>query len=314
MLVLVAVPLCVFVIRDTPAANPTTAPPQKPASKQREPRSPSAACSDAETELGACPSSVEPSQVDTESMRPVLGVSSTSSSATPEETSLGFRAAALSVLSHARIRAAMLGLVGVGWAREGFLSWFGSYLEALSTIEQGSTEYTLTATAMSLGGIVGSLGGGYVSDAYCGSRRGPVVVAYGAAQLACLAALHLAEGKALASLVLVPVLSGFLFGALTLLMGAASGDFVHPRLAGMASGLLNAGQYVGAGTSALVVGWVVDVTGSWSTFPMTVSLGPLVLVVAMAWLMWLQRVAATASQQRASAVAESRASGSSTRS
>ena len=309
-LVFIAVPLCLFVVRDTPApdqAPPPRQKPQKPASISKHelhhsPPNAASSTTDTDTELAAvCPSSVElvePSvePTDTESMRPVLGRSGSQTSA-EEASRQGFVTAAFSVLSHGKVRAAMFGLLGVGWAREGFLSWFSSYLEELSAVQQGSTQYTLMATAMSLCGIVGSLGGGYVSDAYCGSQRGPVVVAYGAAQLACLAALHLAEGHAAASLVLVPLLSTFLFGALTLLMGAASGDFVPPHLAGMASGLLNAGQYFGSGSGALLIGWVVDSTGSWSAFPATVSLGPLVLVVSMAWLMWLQRVRQVAPQQ-----------------
>ena len=61
------------------------------------------------------------------------------------------------------------------------------------------------------------------------------------------------------------------------------------QLAGVTSGLLNGGQYFGSGLSALLTGWAVDLTGSWSVFPAAVSLGPLLTLAATVWLMWLQR-------------------------
>ena len=186
------------------------------------------------------------------------------------------------------MRAAAVALLGVGWAREGFLSWFGSYLEQLSAIEPGSTDFTLMTTAMSLAGCFGSLIGGYVSDRYCRSKRGPAVLAYCACQLVCLLALHVAEGHTVASLVIVPLLAAFLFGALTLLMGAASADFVEPRLSGMASGILNAGQYIGAGAATVITGSVVGAVG-WSAMPAVVAAGPLLACTATSVLIWLQK-------------------------
>ena len=54
--------------------------------------------------------------------------------------------------------------------------------QALFGVVQGSSEYTLMTTAISLCSIAGSLGGGYVSDRFCGSQRGPVLLAYGVGQ------------------------------------------------------------------------------------------------------------------------------------
>jgi MFS transporter, OPA family, glycerol-3-phosphate transporter len=84
---------------------------------------------------------------------------------------------AANILSLRSVQATLLGLIGCGWAREGFLSWFGSYLEATVSIEPGTDTSTLTTTAMSLFAIVGSLAGGFISDRYCNSRRGPVLLA-----------------------------------------------------------------------------------------------------------------------------------------
>lgn len=199
-----------------------------------------------------------------------------------------FREALVAVLSDARVRAVILAFVGVGWAREGFLSWFGSYLEATSGVVQGGTHYTVMSTAMSLASIATSLFGGFASDRFFGSKRGPVLVGYLACSMICLFALHLAEGHAIASVIIVPFVSSVVFACATLLMGAAASDFVTTELAGTASGLLNLGQYTGCGLAAQFVGLVIDATGSWRFFPAIVALGSLLASVGTARLLWLQ--------------------------
>ena len=73
-------------------------------------------------------------------------------------------------------------------------------------------------------------------------------------------------------------------GALTLLMGAASVDFVDKRLTGMTSGLMNAAQYAGAGLAAATVARVVDVWG-WHVFALALLPGALLSSGAMFHLM-----------------------------
>mmetsp|Transcript_30050 Transcript_30050/g.87915 ORF Transcript_30050/g.87915 Transcript_30050/m.87915 type:complete len:80 (-) Transcript_30050:338-577(-) len=71
-------------------------------------------------------------------------------------------------------------------------------------------------------------------------------------------------------------------------MGAASSDAVEPSLAGMASGLLNAGQYLGSGAGAAVTGVAIDAAG-WSALAWCCALGPILCGIGMLWLMRLQQ-------------------------
>ena len=195
------------------------------------------------------------------------------------------------ILSIPSVQATAVGLLGCGWAREGFLSWFGSYLEATAGIAPGLEVSTIVTTAMSLCAIVGSLAGGFISDRFCKSERGPVLLVYCAGQLTCFLLLWWGQGSAAFSAVTCALLSIFLFGALSLLMAASSSDHVEPALAGMASGLLNAAQYMGSGSGAVVTGIAIEGAG-WSAFGWCCSPGPILSAAGMLWLMRLRSVSA----------------------
>ena len=195
------------------------------------------------------------------------------------------------------IRAAMLGLFGTGWVREGFLSWFGSYLQDEAGIEVGSAGHSAAAMAITLGGMFGSLTVGIVSDRCCDSRRAPVVLACTLSQAAMLlifpavvraaAAAGGAAGAAPAAILLCGALSAPLFGALTLLMAAVSVELVEPSMSGTASGLLNGAQYIGSGISTLVGGAAVEWYG-WNALFGSLTLGAGMSTAGIARVVWLQ--------------------------
>ena len=178
-----------------------------------------------------------------------------------------YRLALIKLVNDPIIRATMLGLFGTGWVREGFLSWFGSFLQAEHGIDVGSAGHSAVAMAITLGGMGGSLTVGVISDRCCGSQRAPVVLACTISQAALLLIFPVAmraattaadggdaggdDGGAAAAVPVAVLMCGALsvplFGALTLLMAAASVELVEPALSGTASGLLNMAQYVGSG-------------------------------------------------------------------
>ena len=176
----------------------------------------------------------------------------------------------------------MLGLFGVGWVREGFLAWFASYLYASGAVAEGTTFYTAVTTVITLAGMIGSLAGGYVSDKCFGSRRGPVAFFYCACQVVVLAAFGPAAhwGGPGILIAMIGMLSSVLFGALTLLMGAASVDYIDPKLTGTVSGLMNSSQYVGAGLAAWIVGSLVEAFG-WDAFAPMLMIGAVISTAAM---------------------------------
>ena len=94
-----------------------------------------------------------------------------------DEARLPYRTAVGKLLRDPLVLATMLGLFGTGWVREGFLSWFGSYLFAVADISVGSAGHSAAAMAITLGGMAGSLSVGVISDRCCTSNRAPVVLA-----------------------------------------------------------------------------------------------------------------------------------------
>ncbi|KAL1529457.1 hypothetical protein AB1Y20_000404 [Prymnesium parvum] len=257
LLITLGVPLCCLVIRDTPGDR----------------------SHGEEIEMPVTPEPSSPPRAAERKGTPSWGASS-------------YLQNAVKVLSLKPVQATMLGLVGLGWGREGFVSWFGAYLEATAGIMPGDETSTVTTTAMSLCAILGSLAGGFVSDRCCHSKRGPVVLVYCAGQLACLFLMWVTCGHAYASALACALIAVFLFGALSLLMAAASSDNVEPALAGMASGLLNAGQYMGSGAGAMYAGVMIDAFG-WRALSWCCALGPMLTAAGMLWLMRVRRSAST---------------------
>jgi predicted MFS family arabinose efflux permease len=63
---------------------------------------------------------------------------------------------------------------------------------------------------------------------------------------------------------------------------------VKPELTGMASGLLNAGQYMGSGLGAVTAGTLIDALG-WKALALTCAIGPLLTGLGMFRLIGLTR-------------------------
>ena len=127
LLLLIGVPLCVCAVQNTPIVE------EEPLSLRTPKPTNDAALS---YPTAAQSAQAHHEQASAESMRPVFSGQPASSGGASAQATVGFRQAAVDVVSHSRVRAAMLALLGVGWAREGFLSWFGSYIEELSGVVQ----------------------------------------------------------------------------------------------------------------------------------------------------------------------------------
>ena len=113
--------------------------------------------------------------------------------------------------------------------REGFLSWFGSYLEATCGVSPGGSLASLAASVLSLVGMAGSVAGGVASDRCFRSKRGPVALAYCLGQVLVLGAFGPAvrAGGAPTALALLCPFAWCLFGALTLLVRTADMALLH---------------------------------------------------------------------------------------
>ena len=145
---------------------------------------------------------------------------------------------------------------------------------------------------ISLCGMMGSLVGGSLSDRCCQAKRGPVALLYAAMQLGALAGLTCTDiHDTKLAVVLFGVLSFFLFGALTLLMGAAAVELVdNKQVASTCSGILNGAQYLGSGLSAVGCGVAIQNAGHASLWPM-LTLGPVLSGGGMLYLICVGRSA-----------------------
>lgn len=187
----------------------------------------------------------------------------------------------------------------VGWAREGFLSWFTSYLEEEVGVAVGSPLYTAAATGITLGGVFGSMAGGYISDACFQSRRGPVVLSYFVLEAVMLMAFYYGSVEPVVTVVCMTLFSVFLFGTLTMLVASASTDLAGTKAAGTASGFVNACQYIASGSSAATMGWAIDHYG-WDAWLLALAPAPLIGAGCMIVLM---RMTASAKAADAAAAA-----------
>lgn len=194
----------------------------------------------------------------------------------------------LTVLAIPSLRVLVLAMICVGWVREGFLSWFTSFLEDEVGIDVGSSLYTVAASGITIGGMLGSLGGGFVSDRFFNSARAPVVAILFVIQSVLLFFLSFAaEENPAFTIACTTLVASCLFGTLTLIIGSASSDYAGKAAAGTASGILNFFQYASSSASSFFTGLVVQKFG-WSAWTVCLLPASITGALCMFYLMRLQ--------------------------
>jgi OPA family glycerol-3-phosphate transporter-like MFS transporter len=147
-----------------------------------------------------------------------------------------------------------------GVVRHGLEQWFPAYLQEVQKLAPDSAAFQLRALAMPVAAVLGAFAAGIASDRLFGARRGPPVVIMYFVQFVLLILFHL-QGGPVAAVVYLILLSFFVNGPHSLLGGAAAMDFGGRKASGSAAGMIDAFQYVGAGITQPVVGWVIDTFG-----------------------------------------------------
>ncbi len=147
--------------------------------------------------------------------------------------------------------------------KDGFLDWGLSHVKEMQASGVGSA--ALKYAILPLGGVVGALLSGWVSDRFAAGRRAPVV----AALLALLAVLTVGYQAVvpISTAAVVAVLFGVglcVFGAQVLLVGAFPVDLAKPGTGAASVGLVNCMGYAGASVGDVLTGWLVDHRG-WRT-------------------------------------------------
>lgn len=150
-----------------------------------------------------------------------------------------------------------IGLGLLNASRYGFIDWGITHL--IEVQGSGLGKAGIKYAVLPLGGVVGALLAGWITDRFFGTRRAPVIcillIALGLLAIAYNTVVH--QGVALTVTVLVLV--GFcIYGAQVLLVGTAPIDLARHGAPAAAVGFVNFMGYMGAFSGDLVTGALVD--------------------------------------------------------
>jgi OPA family glycerol-3-phosphate transporter-like MFS transporter len=165
-----------------------------------------------------------------------------------------------------------------GFVRQGLLLYFLEYLLEVHHVDVkaggGWTSVAFWASAApTIGGIVGGLLCGWLSDRFFDSRRPPVAFLFYLGQIVTLLLLGVASSAPIAAF-LIGLSCTWIFGVHGMLSGTASMDFGGRKAAASAAGLLDGVQYLASGLTGFGLGWIIQHHGwrwwTWSIIPFSV--------------------------------------------
>jgi OPA family glycerol-3-phosphate transporter-like MFS transporter len=182
---------------------------------------------------------------------------SPASTATAPRAEPGFFEVTKHVFAHPVLRRLILAEFCTGFVRQGLLLYYSEYLGEVHHVGKGTGLFQIASWGITVGGIIGALTCGFLSDFFFQSRRAPVAFIFYLGQIASLVVLGFAPNATVAS-VMVGFSCIWIFGVHGLLSGTASMDFGGRRAAATAAGLLDGVQYVGAGLTGVGLGWLLD--------------------------------------------------------
>jgi OPA family glycerol-3-phosphate transporter-like MFS transporter len=166
---------------------------------------------------------------------------------------------ALRVVRHPVLQTLALAEFCTGIVRQGLLLYYGRFLAQVHGVSERSALglYEVASLGVTVGGILGALLCGVLSDKVFGSRRAPVAFFFYLTQIVALMALGVAR-SAVVAVVLVGLSCLSIFGVHGMLSGTASMDFGGKRAAATAAGLLDGVQYLGSGLVGFGLGALLD--------------------------------------------------------
>ncbi|MCX5793820.1 MAG: MFS transporter [Elusimicrobia bacterium] len=169
-----------------------------------------------------------------------------------------------------------------GFVRQGLLLWFVPFLSEVHKIEHGGTLFTIATSGITVGGIIGGILCGYMSDKLFQSRRPPVAFIFYLLQIVSLFILGQTASPLVASL-MIGVSCMWIFGVHGMLTGTASMDFGGTRAASTVAGLLDGVQYLASGLTGFLMGHFLDKWGwgSWTYMIMPFSLAGALLMTRL---------------------------------
>jgi len=151
-----------------------------------------------------------------------------------------------------------------GFVRQGLMLWFVAFLAEVHKVAVGSTLFTVATIGITVGGIIGGLLCGYLSDRVFGSRRPPVAFIFYIGQIVSLLCLGQVGSPLLAAL-LIPFTCIWIFGVHGMLSATSAMDFGGTKAAATVTGICDGIQYVASGLTGFALGGALDRYG-WSVW------------------------------------------------
>ena len=169
-----------------------------------------------------------------------------------------------------------------GFVRQGLMLWFVPFLAEVHQVKPGSLLFSVASLGVTVGGILGGLLCGYLSDRWFQSRRPPVAFIFYLGQIASLLVLGQAAAPGLAAF-MIGVTCMWIFGVHGMLSGTASMDFGGTRAAATAAGILDGVQYLASGLTGFLLGHFLDVWGwgAWTFMLIPFSLAGALLMTRL---------------------------------
>jgi OPA family glycerol-3-phosphate transporter-like MFS transporter len=169
-----------------------------------------------------------------------------------------------------------------GFVRQGLLAYFSRFLEQVHHVVPKSPTAVWAGLGITIGGILGGLLCGFLSDRVFQSRRPPVAFIFYMAQIAALLLLGWVSMPAMAAF-MVGFCCMWIFGVHGMLSGTASADFGGKKAAATVTGLLDGVQYVASGFTGFGLGLIIDKYGwgvwTYSIIPFSIIGGILMLTI-----------------------------------
>lgn len=169
-----------------------------------------------------------------------------------------------------------------GFVRQGLLLWFTPFLKEVHGIAPGSGWHEIASAGITVGGIVGGILCGWMSDRMFQSRRPPVAFIFYIGQIISLFILGSLASPAWAA-IMIGVCCMWIFGVHGMLSGTASMDFGGTKSTASVTGLLDGVQYLASGLTGFGLGYFLDKFGwggwTYMIIPFSVAGGILMLTL-----------------------------------
>ncbi len=147
-----------------------------------------------------------------------------------------------------------------GFVRQGLLLWLVPFLSEVHHIEHDTYLYNVATLGITVGGILGGLLCGFLSDKIFHSRRPPVAFIFYLGQIVFILLLGWTTNATIAAY-LVGVCCMWIFGVHGMLSGTASMDFGGTKAAATVAGMLDGVQYLASGLTGFLLGAGLDKFG-----------------------------------------------------